>query len=598
LDLILPIIYSSFVTKKRDYKHQPSVLKYSPRAGKAVDPDKWKYFAALAIIVLISIIAYLPVFQNGLLAWDDDAYIKNNLWVHSFNLKEIFSHNVMGNWHPITILTLALEYHFFGLNATGYHSVNLLLHLLNVILVFYTIYLVSDKIIVALVAALFFGIHPLHVESVAWAAELKDLLYAFFFLSSYIFYLKYLSELQNKHHHITTSPHLQIFKSSNLQITTSSNFQIFKSSHLHIFTSSNFYILALLLFLISLLSKAMAASLPLILILTDYFKGRKINTKSLLEKAPFFLLAIVLGVVAFLAQKSSGSTQFTPIFTFPQHLVFAAYGFTSYLFKLLFPLNLSAFYPYPATIPVQYYAYVLFFLGLAAYTIYSHCFSKKIIFGMGFFSVTILLVLQLLPVGKAMMADRYSYIPSIGIFYLAGEGFMLLWNSKLKLSAIIVLSVVTLLFSAKTYAGCGVWKNDMTLWNNVIYQDKTTEEAYINRGIAFVKEKRNDEALNDFNKAIELKPENAEAYTNRGIFFVNVKRGDDAIKDFNKAIELKPGYAEAYFNRANLFISEKRVDEALRDFNKAIELKPDFAEAYSTRLILKDMKKLSTPLQR
>jgi protein O-mannosyl-transferase len=146
--------------------------------------ERWKYYSALALIIVISFIAYLPVFHNGFLEWDDTAYIGKNPLIFSINLKDIFSQNVMGNWHPFTILTLALEYHLFGLNAAGYHSVNLLLHLLNVILVFYTVFLLSDKIAVALIAALLFGVHPLHVESVAWAAELKDLLYAFFFLAS------------------------------------------------------------------------------------------------------------------------------------------------------------------------------------------------------------------------------------------------------------------------------------------------------------------------------------------------------------------------------------------------------------------------------
>jgi tetratricopeptide (TPR) repeat protein len=572
--------------RKKEYKTHPSAAKNPPKAEQLVNLDNWKTYGALAVILLISIIAYLPVFHNSLLAWDDNAYIRDNVLIHSFNLKEIFSHYVSGNWHPITVLTFALEYQFFGLNATGYHSVNLLLHLLNVLLVFYTVFLLSDKIIVALVASLLFGIHPLHVESVAWAAELKDLLYTFFFLASYIFYLKYLNDLQKKiqpinqstHQHLSTSAHHPIFKSSNHQITT--------SSHLHFFTFSPFYILALLLFIFSLLSKAMAVSLPLVLILTDYFKGRKINRKTLLEKVPFFLLALILGVVAVIAQKSSGATNPTTLLSLPQRLVFASYGFVTYLVKLLFPINLSALYPYPQNefdIPVQYYAYVLCFLGLAACVCYSRRFTKKIIFGMGFFTATVILVLQLLPVGLAIMADRYSYIPSIGIFYLAGEGFMYLWRSKkLKLPAIIVLSLFAVLFSVETYARCGVWKNDITLWTDVIDQYKTLEYVYYNRGIAFTNEKRNEEAVSDFTRAIELKPDYSGAYNNRGFIFMNQNRNEEAIYDFNKSIELKSDNAVAYFNRGILFVNERRMDEAVKNFYKAVELKPDYAEVYNS----------------
>ncbi|MDQ1296752.1 MAG: O-GlcNAc transferase, partial [Bacteroidota bacterium] len=462
--------------------------------------ERWKYYSALAIIVLISFFAYIPVFQNGFVLWDDDIYIQNNPLIYSINLKEIFSKYVLGNYHPLTILTLAIEYHFFGLNETGYHAVNLLFHLMNVILVFYAVFILSEKAGVALVASLFFGIHPMHVESVAWAAELKDLLYTFFFLASYILYMKYLKERRK-----------------------------------------NFYIFALLLFLASLLSKAMAASLPVVLILTDYFKGRIINFASLRDKIPFFLLAVAFGIVAVLAQKSFGATDVVN-FTFAQRLVFACYGFISYLFKLFFPLNLSAYYPYPVnsgeSIPIQYYAYFILFAGLVTAIIYSIRVTKKIFFGTGFFAITIFLVLQLYPVGGAIMADRYSYIPSIGIFYLAGEGFILLWNKKLKIINVVFLVAFTVFFSVRTYARCGIWNNTMTLWNDVISQYQTIPFVYNNRGNAFVAEKQYDRAFDDFNKAIELDPNYYLAYYNRGNFFMGEKQYERAYTEFSKVINL------------------------------------------------------------
>jgi len=531
--------------RKDEHKHHKTENKNLSTSLEPANPERWKYYGALVIILVISFIAYLPVFHNGLLAWDDHSYIKNNPLIYSINLKEIFSQNVLSNYHPLTILTLAIEYQFFGLNATGYHAVNLLLHLLNVMLVFYTIYLLSDKAGVALVASLLFGIHPMHVESVAWAAELKDLLYTFFFLASYIFYLKYLKDLQKKN-----------------------------------------YAFAILLFLVSLLSKAMAASLPLVLILTDYFKGRKINLKTLSEKIPFFLLAIAFGIVAVIAQKSSGAADVID-FSFPQRILFACYGFISYLFKLIFPLNLSAYYPYPINsgenIPVQYYIYLILFLALIVSVYYSLRFTKKIFFGTGFFALTVFLVLQLLPVGGAVMADRYSYIPSIGIFYLAGEGFYFLWSKKQKLIPIILLGGFAIFFSVKTYARCGVWKNDITLWNDVISKDQTIYEAYINRGNALKNENKNNQALADFNKVIELNPKYALAYYNRGTVFEDEKKYDLALADYNKAIELNPVFSPAYNNRGNLFANINNYDQALTDFNKAIKLNPDYSQAYNNR---------------
>jgi tetratricopeptide (TPR) repeat protein len=307
---------------------------------------------------------------------------------------------------------------------------------------------------------------------------------------------------------------------------------------------------------------------------------------SLLEKIPFFFLAIIFGLVAVSAQRSGGSTGVID-FTFPQRILFACFGFISYLYKLLLPLHLSAFYPYPVksgeSIPLQYYAYLVLFAGLIVSVLISLRYTKTIFFGIGFFALTVFLVLQLFPVGGAVIADRYSYIPSIGIFFLAGEGYYLMERKKLKMIRIIVLGLFTLFFSILTYSRCGTWKDDLTLWTDVISRDQTIEFAYTNRGIALRSEHRNDEAVSDFSRAIELKSDNALAYNNRGVIYYNEKRNDKAVNDLNKAIELKPDYAEAYNNRGNVFYDAKKYDEAIRDYSKAIKLHPGDAGAYFNR---------------
>ncbi|MFZ4523191.1 MAG: tetratricopeptide repeat protein [Bacteroidales bacterium] len=510
--------------------------------GKKEPHRPWKNYLALGIILLVTLVSFLPTLQNGFV-WDDQYYIISNSLLKPVNLTAIFSQNVGGNYHPLTILVLAAEFHLFGLHETGYHAVSILLHLLNVILVFYAVFLLSEKAGIALVAALLFGIHPMHVESVAWVSERKDLLYTFFFLASYIFYLRYTGTNRKK-----------------------------------------YLAFALGLFLLSLLSKAMAASLPVLLILTDYYKGRAVNMRSLLEKAPFFLLALIFGVVAILAQKSSNYIQDSSVFTFPQRIVFACYGFVTYLWKLLLPLHLSAYYPYPQTtggqIPGIYFACLILFLAIAAAVIYSLRQTRKIFFGLGFFSITLFLVLQLLPVGGAIMADRYSYLPSIGIFFLAGEGLFLLWNKKQPWAVILLLGVFTVFFSVTTYARCSVWKNGQTLWSDVIGQYQAIPQAYHNRGLYLMNHGQWDEALSDFDKAIQLDPNHVEAYNNRGNIYMNNNMDDKALSDFNKAIELKPGFAKAYYNRGIVLMKQKRYDQSLNDYNKAIELKMDDMEIY------------------
>jgi tetratricopeptide (TPR) repeat protein len=526
-------------SKKELNKHNRSQKKIVP-----AKTNKNIYYGLFAIAIL-TFLLYSAGFKNGFV-WDDDDYIKNNPLIHSINLKDIFSNFVMGNYHPLTILVYAIEFKAFGLSETGYHVINALIHVLNTIFVFYLVNLLCGRPAVALIASLLFGIHPLHVESVTWASELKDLLYSLFFIVTLIYYLKFKQENKKK-----------------------------------------FYYYALIFFLLSLLSKAMAASLPVALILIDYFKGYKIDSKSIMEKIPFFILAVILGFVAIQAQKTSGATDIA-VFPLAQRIVFASYGFVMYLVKLILPTSLSAYYAYPirsgGELPGFYYAFVLIAIGIAGYALYSLRKSKIIFMSLGFFAITVFLVLQLLPVGGAIMADRYSYIPSIGIFYLIGEGIFWLFNNrKYKTFAYIITGVALIFYSVQTTARITTWKNGMTLWNDVIDQYQTIPQAYINRGIIFAADKKYDEALKDYNKAMQIEPRFSKAYNNRGALMRLLKKYDQAISDFSKAIELQPDYAIAYNNRGLLMNITKQYDNAVADYSKAISLKKDYAEAFSNR---------------
>ncbi len=514
-------------------------------AYKSQDFSDRNYLYILGFILAVSFLVYLPVLKNNAFVWDDEGYILNNQAVQSFNLTGIFSDYVMGNYHPFTMLFLAVEHWLFGLNPTGYHVINLFLHLINVLLVYYALCLIGKRKEVAFVASLLFGIHPLHVESVAWASGIKDLLYTLFFLASYIYYLKYFYSQKKK-----------------------------------------YYFVSILVFTLSLLSKAMAVTLPVLFLLTDYFTGRKITLKALYEKIPFFLLAILFGIIAIIAQKTTGAVIETA-FPLLQRFAFACSGFVTYLVKMIFPLHLSAYYPYPVKvggeIPLFHYFYILIFIVLCALIAFSVRYTKKILYGTGFFTLAIFLVLQLYPVGSAIMADRYSYLSSVGIFYLMGEGFVFLrdkWNKWLPFGLLIVFALI---FSAKTYKRGEVWKNNLTLWNDVIGQYQNVPVAYLNRGAEFGREKMPDKALDDFNKAIKLNPGYAKAYYNRAVVLLEKKNTTSAIDDLNKAVELNPRYLQSYLKRGNVFLDIREYSKALIDFNKVIELDPNLANAYNER---------------
>ncbi len=227
-------------------------------------------------------------------------------------------------------------------------------------------------------------------------------------------------------------------------------------------------------------------------------------------------------------------------------------------------------------------------LAVAVGALYSLRKTKKIFFSIGFFTVTVLLVLQLLPVGWAIMADRYSYIPSIGIFYLVGEGIYWLWNKKssgytYKGLVVLVLISTTIFYSVKTSARCAVWKDGFVLWNDVINQYQTIPQAYINRGIIYMNNNKTAEALADYNKAISLEPDFSKGYSNRAIIYTNENKFDLAIQDYEKAIKLDPSNAIAFNNRGILYKKNNLFKEATENFNEAIKLKPTYVDAYHNR---------------
>jgi protein O-mannosyl-transferase len=523
-------------------------------------PGNQKAFILILIILLLTFIAYLPSLKNEFTNWDDPNYVINNPAIQKLNkenIKILVTTPHMGNYHPITMLSLAMDYSFGKLKPKIYHTTNLILHLANTALVFIFIFLLLGKIEVSAICSALFGIHTLHVESVAWVSERKDVLYTLFFLASLIFYLKYIKEDKQK-----------------------------------------FYFFSILLFILSCLSKGMAVSLPLVLAGIDYLSGRRVfDTKVLLEKAPFFLLSLVFGYVAIEAQSLGPDTEGIPDYDFIKRLIFASYGLVEYFIKLIIPLNLSAFYPYPekGSLPFSYWVspFIILF-GIAALILVS--IKKKlpeIIFGLFFFLCTIFLVLQILPVGKAIMADRYAYIPSIGFFLIVGIVYdkVSAIGASYKKPAMLFLGLYTGMILLFTYERCKIWKDSFTLWTDVIEKFNKVEIAYNNRGVSFASLKEYRKALDDYNKAIEINPKNAEAYNNKGVSLSNLKEFKEALSNYNKAIQFRPNYQDAYYNRANAYISLENPENAIKDYDRALTLNPNHSGALNNRGLAKRLVK-------
>ncbi len=540
----------------------------------------------LSGILALTFIVFFPALNNALTNWDDPHYLTDNPLIRNLsfeNIKRIFTEVFFGNYQPLHIFSYALEYHFYKLNPTGYHTTSVIMHLIVTGLVFRFIFLLSENSTIALITALLFGIHPMHVESVAWAAERKDLLYAMFFLGSLILYVRYI-----------------------------------KGGERILFLS-----LALFLFALSILSKAMASSLPPVLILIDVFLGRKWHWKLMWEKIPFFAISFFFGYIAAHTASTTGQVSLN-VFTLSERILFANFNLLAYVFKLILPTNLSAFYPYPDRIdghlPYYYYIAPLVVAGLLFLVIRSFKKTKIILFGAGFFVASIFLVLQLFPVGPTIISERYSYVSSIGFFFVIAyffQQFILKFPLK-KTMLFIALAGYSLFLCVATYQRCHVWKDSITLWTNVLDQFPHVGVALNNRGNIYGKEKGDlDRAMQDFNNSIQFDPNYENAYVNRGIVFCIRGKFDLAILDFNKALALKPDYFDATFNRGiaytqtnqfekaiedfsilqmtnaddsriyacrgRAFSLSKKYDEALKDLSRAIEINPSYPEAYYNR---------------
>ena len=504
---------------------------------------------SIGLILAITFISFFPSLKNDFVNWDDNSYVTENNLIMELSwetIKTIFNHFYMGHYHPLTLLSYSMEYLFFKLNPFIYHTTNLILHLCNSLLVLWLVLILTGRLFTSLVVALLFGIHPMHVESVVWISERKDVLYSFFFLGSMISYLFYQKTKEIK-----------------------------------------YYYLLFFLFVLSILSKAMAITLPFVLLLVDYLLERKFDKKLLLEKVPFFVITLCFGVIAISAQGAIETVKqeyaisfFDKIFIYINLLVF-------YLTKIIIPVKLACMYPSISEISSSgpyHFLYLPAMVGFLIVCLLSVRYTKKILFGLLFFLVTILPVLPL-----KIVADRYTYIPYIGIFYIFGEVFSWLCQRRtrelriMRPFLLVVLFGIIGIFSFLTWERGQVWENSVRLWDDVLKKYPNVLIAYIDRGQGYSERRQYDQAISDYTQALEINPRYAEAYYNRGNAHGKKDLIDQAILDYTKALEVNPRYAEAYYNRGNAHGKKKMFDQAIFDYTKALKINSKYFEAYTNR---------------
>jgi tetratricopeptide (TPR) repeat protein len=502
----------------------------------------------LTAILIIASLVYIPSLDNNILnGWDDGVYLEDEHVKDpdGKSISHFFNEYYLGMYQPLAVLSLSTDHQLYEDKSSGYHATNLVLHLLNIVLAFFFINILSKKRNLALIVALLFAIHPMHVEAVSWIAARSTLLFSAFYLSALIFYLRYLERESW----------------SKLSIT-------------------------FLFFLLACFTKSMAVTLPLVLVLLDYFHGRKLSSRLIIEKLPFLALSIVFGIVTVNAAGSYGHIEnLSSSYHFLDRIFLFTYGIAFYLYKLIIPVKLSAIYSYPMKVggllPVVYYLSPLMIILMVIVTVYFKKFRKEVVFGVLFFFFTISLVLPLYWSRLFIVAERYSYLTYIGIYFIIALGISGLFDKqnyrlrKYRSYGIVLLAGALLFYLITSIQRSKDWKDTGVLLTDVIEKphDQATH-AYAHYYRANYRDMAMDfkNALSDYDRAIQLNPGFILAYNNRGIVKGMGKDFTGALEDFTTALELKPDYADAWYNRGLAQFQLGNVEAACQDWGKADEL--------------------------
>lgn len=566
--------------------------------------NKVRYYLA-GSVSLITFAVYLRALHNDFVALDDDAYVFYNLHIRSFNLSFLrwaFLDFYASNWHPLTWMSHALDYAFWGLNPLGHHLTNILLHAVNTFIVVVLAMRLREALtwtteqktpaaflrertilITGGITGILFGLHPLHVESVAWVAERKDLLCAFFFLLGIMAYVRYAdnaSDVAHRAERIGSTPCTMRFA----------------------FLTDGHYVLALGFFILALFSKPMAVTLPVVLLLLDWYPFNRIHSlktfrSALVEKLPFMALSLMSSILTMHAQ--SAGQAIVPITLVPLsiRLLLAAKSLVAYLWKMAVPLNLVPFYPYPGNASLRSGEYLWAVALVIAITVICSVIAKKQklwLSGWGYYVITLVPVIGIVQVGGQAMADRYTYLPGLGPFLIVGCATAWLFDRmnasrKRWIPAVTVIGVATivlasLLLAYLTFQQIGVWKNSLVILNYILEKEPhNSPHVYLYRGMALEKAGKLESALEDYNRAIALDPSYSEAYESRGSLYQKKGRVDKAIEDFNESILLGPSSGKAYFNLGVIYAETGLFDQAIENFNLSLTREPAFADAYANR---------------
>jgi Flp pilus assembly protein TadD len=540
------------------------------------------------ILTVITLAIFWQVHQYDFVNIDDDEYVKGNYHVQSGmtldGISWAFSTNAAGFWHPLTWLSFMFDYQIHGLNAGGYHITNLILHILSTLLLFWLFNRMTGAIWKSAFVAALFAFHPLHVEPVAWIANRRDVLSVFFWMLTLCLYVYY-----------TEKPVIKR------------------------------YLLVVFCFVCALMSKPIVITLPLILILMDYWPLARLQSKKigaditnilpittdkgaqkgnisspmdqqlsktkfagiiplwqLWEKTPFFVLSAAFSITT-LSSWSAGSQSDVSMVC---RLSNATVAFVIYLEKMFWPHNLHLLYPFSAQIPLRQVlgAFLLIlFISVAVIAMVKRL--PYLFVGWLWYAITFLPSIGITPHGIYWMHDHYSYLPSIGISIMLGWGIPVLFSSSNMGRKILFPAgiAVCAILAAVSWQQCGYWKNSIELFSHAVNVKNDNALLHDQLGLALFEKSKDKAALYHFNKAIVIQPLLYSAYHNRGAVYLKHGQYQQALDDFSKTIALNPNYIKAYNNRANIYAKTGQYELAVEDFSEAIRRSPNYISAYYNR---------------
>ncbi|HEX5219242.1 MAG TPA: tetratricopeptide repeat protein [Verrucomicrobiae bacterium] len=498
--------------------------------------------------------AFQPAFDNGFVGYDDPDYVTSNPTVQQglnwAGIKWAFTSTEAANWHPLTWLSHMLDVQMFGLNPAGHHLTSVLLHTLSSVLLFLTLRLMTGATWPSLIVAALFGLHPLRAESVVWVAERKDALSTVFWFLTLLAYAGY----------------AQAPAAGTRKVKTC-------------------YALTLLSFVCGLMAKPMLVTLPFALLLLDFWPLKRFQqsklTSLLLEKVPLFLLSLASCVVTFLVQRTAGAVNeyMSPGY----RLSNAVIALTRYLGKMFWPTDLAFFYPHPNKWPALLVAGAVVLVAvLSVLAVRLRQRDPALLVGWCWFVGTLIPVIGLVQVGQQSIADRYTYIPSVGILIAViwGMGALASRVPQSSTALGVVAGVAALGCLILTRQQARVWQSTESLCRHAIAVVPGNYLAHDMLGAALEKRGAITEAMRQHLLALEIKPDYADAYNNLAVALQRQGQPAKAVEHYQRALQLRPRYPEAHFNLAVALENAGQFDNAVTEYSRAVAQRPNYADAH------------------